>query len=286
MRRLLSYSWISKAVGALLLAAAALKLQGLGTDAVGRMGLFSMPEFQLAVVEVECFLGIWLISGIRPIASWLVSLATFTCFAAVSLYLAMVGQASCGCFGGLSVNPWHAFALDVGIIALLGFGRPELAGLSKVWHSKGSGSLDALFGAVGGILLFSGLLLGLAQAIFGSIPATLANLRGERVSIHPLVVDVGQGTSGQIRHISVELINWTDRPIRIIGGTKDCTCTVLKDLPITIPAKATRALSVGVRMTKTPGIFTRRVTFLVDDNGFMRVGFTLTGQVISHPSEG
>ncbi len=44
---------ILRALGLLLLVAAGLKLQGLGVDPVGRVGIFSMPEFQLAVVEFE-----------------------------------------------------------------------------------------------------------------------------------------------------------------------------------------------------------------------------------------
>jgi hypothetical protein len=45
-------------LGSLLLVAAALKLNGLAVDPVGRMGLFTAPVFQIAVVELEIFLAV------------------------------------------------------------------------------------------------------------------------------------------------------------------------------------------------------------------------------------
>src|SRR5687767_4532346 len=125
MTRVLSYRLVSKILGGLLLAAAVLKLQGLGTDPVTRLGVFSTPEFQLFVVEFEVFLGVWLLSGKRPLGSWLLALTTFGLFAAVSFYQGWIGQASCGCFGRLRVNPWYAFGLDMVIVATLLVGRPD-----------------------------------------------------------------------------------------------------------------------------------------------------------------
>lgn len=69
MRRPFSWTVISKCLGILLLVAAALKVQGLGIDPVRRLGPFSTPEFQLAVVEFETFLALWLLWGKRPLGS-------------------------------------------------------------------------------------------------------------------------------------------------------------------------------------------------------------------------
>jgi Methylamine utilisation protein MauE len=96
---------VSRCVGLLLLAAAGLKAYGLSADSVARMGIFSTPEFQLAVIEFELFLALWLLSGIRPLGSWMVALTIFIGFAGVSFYQGWIGQSSCGCFGRLSVSP-------------------------------------------------------------------------------------------------------------------------------------------------------------------------------------
>src|SRR5437667_10683941 len=96
------YSLASKIVGGLLLTAAALKLHGLRVGAVSSLGILAAPEFQVAVVEFEIFLGIWLLSGKGAIGAWLTALGTFATFAAVSAYQGSIGQATCGCFGRLS----------------------------------------------------------------------------------------------------------------------------------------------------------------------------------------
>jgi hypothetical protein len=70
LRRALSYALVSRILGVLLVAAA-LKVQGLGFDPVRRLGMFSAPEFQIAVVEFEIFLALWLLWGKYPFGSWL-----------------------------------------------------------------------------------------------------------------------------------------------------------------------------------------------------------------------
>ena len=126
MLRCLSYSFVSRSLGILLLAAAGLKLNGLAIDPVGRMGLFTLPAFQIAVVEFEIFLAVWLLWGRLPLGSWATALGVFTVFAGVSAYQGWIGRASCGCFGQLSVSPWYAFGIDVAVLLALMLGRPDL----------------------------------------------------------------------------------------------------------------------------------------------------------------
>src|SRR5207244_1575534 len=126
MNRRLLHLVVSKSLGCLLLAAAGLKIYGFGMTPVGAIGIFSSPSFQVGLIEFEILLGLWLLSGKSPIGSWLVAIAGFASFGAVSFYLGWIGQASCGCFGQLSVSPWYAFGIDlVAILALL-VGQPDL----------------------------------------------------------------------------------------------------------------------------------------------------------------
>jgi hypothetical protein len=129
--------------------------------------------------------------------------------------------------------------------------------------------------------LISAILVGLAILIFGSVPAAIASLRGERISIYPRLADVGAAEVGAERRVSLDVTNWTEQPIRLIGGTRDCSCTVLADLPITIPPKETRSLTVGIRLKGKPGIFTRKAALLVDDEGFQKITFRLTGRILA-----
>ncbi|HZZ81867.1 MAG TPA: hypothetical protein VFE62_25425 [Gemmataceae bacterium] len=58
----------------------------------------------------------------------------------------------------------------------------------------------------------------------GSTQAALAYLRAEEVSISPHRVDMGEGQPGEMREAVLELRNWGDNPVRIYGGTSDCSC--------------------------------------------------------------
>lgn len=200
----------------LLLAAAGLKLNGLAVDPVGRMGLFSLPAFQIAVVEFELFLAAWLLWGRQPLGSWAAAVGVFTAFAVVSAYQGWIGRASCGCFGRLSVSPWYAFGIDLSVLLALILGRPDLLALRLLLASL----LPALYGLGGAIVMLGGL-SGLGTLTYGSADSALAHLRGERISFYPRLVDIGSGDPGEQREAAVEVVNRTDHPIRLIGGTKD-----------------------------------------------------------------
>jgi len=51
--------------------------------------------------------------------TWLATLALFGAFACVSLYKALSGYATCGCFGKIEVNPWYTATLDIFIVLSL-----------------------------------------------------------------------------------------------------------------------------------------------------------------------
>jgi hypothetical protein len=271
---------VPAALGLLLLTAAGLKAHGLAVEPVGSMGLFSTTEFQFAVVEFEILMAVWLLSGKQPLGSWFLAFAAFTCFACVSFYLGVIGETSCGCFGSLKTNPWIAFTLDVFVLVLLLLGRPDLTSLRE---NPRLTLIETARPAVHGFALAAPILLlflGIGRIGFGSHAAAIAFLRGERMSVGPRLADLGEAAPGDSRDATVVLWNWTDSPVRLIGGTADCSCTVLNDLPVTIPARESRPVTVRVRMSATVGVYTRKAVFLVDDDGMREVEFSLTGRII------
>lgn len=284
MPRLLPYSLVARLLGLLLLMAAGLKLYGLRVEPVAGAGIFSAAEFQVAVVEFEIVLALWLLSGIRTVLSWLVALVTFTGFATASFYLAWIGQSSCGCFGSVHVDPWFTLGLDCVILLGLAVGRPDL---SSLWHDPRrvlfAGAWPALSVLAGMAALFV-ILWGVAHFGFGSVPEALAYLRGDRVSVQPRLVNLGEGQPGELRQIAVEVANWTDKPVRVIGASRDCSCSV-DGLPLTIPAKQRRPITLTLRLSGQPGIFTRSASLLLDDDGFQHVAFRLTGRISANDPE-
>jgi len=271
-----AFIWIPRALGLVLLAAAGLKLYGFGVDPVARTGVFSAAAFQFVVIAFEIILGVWLISGKQQAGSWLVALMTFIAFAGISFYQGWIGQASCGCLGSkVSVNPWWMFAIDVTAIAALLVARPDLRPL---WEHRGRIARTVGIG-LGIYLLVLGAVAGFVHYRYGSVDAALAGMRHERLSVNPPLIDMGQGVPGETRDATVELANRTDQPIRLIGGTADCSCTVIGDLPVTIPPGEARSITITMRLPNAAGSFNRKAELQIDDEGFKRVAFRLTGQI-------
>jgi hypothetical protein len=166
--------------------------------------------------------------------------------------------------------------LDAIIIGTLVLLRPNMKSLRE--NTGGHLiKLGLVIRALATILLFSGIVVGTACFGFGSVRAAIAYFRGERISIEPGLLDLGEAFGGEVRDGEVTLTNWSNGPVQIIGGTSDCSCSVLADLPITIPANESRTLSVKILFNGAPGSFTRKVDFIANDA--QRIDFRVTGTV-------
>lgn len=284
MIRFLPYSIVSRVVALILLAAALAKIQGLAITPIEGVGFFSRTEIQVGLIELEIVLAFCLLLGKHPIAAWMASVLAFLFFSMVSLYLAWVGKSSCGCFGKFSVSPWYSLGLDLTVLFALLIGRPNLTPLAE--HPRLElGRAAAIIGkSLMGVILMLGSFAVVAYFLFGSPDGALAYLRGERISIQPTLVNIGQGEAGEIRQIKIKVVNWSAQPIRVIGGSSDCSCNATGGLPLTIPPNDSRPIELQMAFSKSPGIFTRKVWLLADDNGQRKIGFRLTGQVIETPS--
>jgi hypothetical protein len=85
---------------------------------------------------------------------------------------------------------------------------------------------------------------------------------------------------GDSREVEVSVANYTDRQIRIIGGTSDCSCVATMDLPVVIPPGEARPVTVAIRLGTNPGIFTRTARFVTDDHQSPAIYFRLTGRTL------
>jgi len=116
---------VLRLLGVLLLTAAVLKGWQLLTEPVANSDIWSYRPFLILTVEFELALGIWLLSGLFKKAAWLAALLCFLGFSAITLYKAVTGAASCGCFGSVHVNPWITlFAVDLPAVVALAVFRP------------------------------------------------------------------------------------------------------------------------------------------------------------------
>ncbi len=119
VRRFTGYDVVRIAVGLLLLTAAGLKAHQLATEPILGTGLLDSRWLLMAAVEFELLLGLCLLANLRPKLTWAVALACFGVFACLSLYKALSGDDTWGCFGRVPVNPWYTTLLDSAIVVLL-----------------------------------------------------------------------------------------------------------------------------------------------------------------------
>jgi len=128
-------SLILRMLGGLLVTAALLKGHELFTLPVANKDLWSYRPFLIFQAECELALGLWLLSGLWKRWAWRISLLCFGLFCGVTLYKALTGAASCGCFGQIQLNPWITLlAIDVpAVLMLLLFRAEKSPSLTTQW---------------------------------------------------------------------------------------------------------------------------------------------------------
>ena len=259
--------------GLLLLAAAGLKLYGLNYSPFAQYGRLLTPTVQSFAVVWEVLLGCWLMSGSSRFLSWLSAMVTFTSFAIISGYLGVIGQASCGCLGVIEASPWAAFAVDVSALVLLIVGRPPWTG----WTSCQAGLKWA-----GGFAAILVVIVGIGISVFGSTEAAIARLRGESLGVTPGVLDFGAGKPGDKLTRVVTVHNYTNRPVKLIGGTSDCSCLAAKDMPITVKPGGQQEIRISFVMPHAnPGRMSRWVELYTDCLDQQRIRLNAGCQVLN-----
>ena len=111
--------------GAFLIVAATLKSHQLLTEPIISKGFWESWLFFVIQIPLEFGLGIWLVCGLFQKVAWLLGTIAYGGFICVTLYLALTGASSCGCFGKVHVNPWITLcAIDIPLFTLLLTFRP------------------------------------------------------------------------------------------------------------------------------------------------------------------
>ncbi len=265
--RYLASRVVARACGLVLLAAVALKVGGQSGGVGGTLPMLS-ARVQLVGLELEALVGVWLVSGFVPRGAALAGGGLFAALGVVSPYLGLIGQASCGCFGRVSVSPWLTLALDVACAAALLVTRPA-ADPTRTASRNGAVPMSAA--------LVAGLLVALLTS--SETAKAFARLRGEAVVLSAGDADAGSVPQGEMRVVAVMVENLTGDPVRLIGGTTSCACVATADLPVTLPPDGRTEVRVGVRFTGEPGAFLHTFEWYTDAPTQPRVGGRIAGRV-------
>jgi hypothetical protein len=121
------YDYVRVVVGLVLLTAAAFKIHELLTRPISTSvgtGLFAARWFQVALVEVELFIGVSLLLKLWRRFTWAATVALFGVFMIYSFAMFVRGSESCGCFGVAAVHPAWTLLLDACLVVVLIILRP------------------------------------------------------------------------------------------------------------------------------------------------------------------
>lgn len=265
-------------VGMLLIAAGLLKTTGGNLAAYQAIPFMSSQAMQQGVIFIEFALGIWLLSNVFPWCCWLITLATFGIFTAVSCYLWVLGESSCNCFGRLSLHPGITFSIDLVVVLALIMLRPMRPELSQLRNQT-----LKIVGTLGSFLVILTVVYSTLLFITGDPWKAIAKWSGEKLRILPVVTDLGSSTIGDSRTVSITLENLTEKEIRVVGGTKSCSCIASDDLPITIDACSSATIGVRFKFTGSVGRFVHRFDLLLDGDGLLVKTAVITGKVTGEP---
>jgi len=200
------------ALGAILLIAGALKAHHLATEPVAGAGWINGRISLMIQAEIEILFGLWLFGGLMPRLSWAGALGCFVLFTGVTLYRGITGEASCGCFGKVSVNPWYTLVLDLGAIAALLWQRPDLSEGKPAANRRGRLITVAAAGVVlcvaagAAMAMYTPARLGADGQILGDDPYVFlepATWPGKRLPLLRHIVDVpGAAKDANARGVS------------------------------------------------------------------------------------
>jgi hypothetical protein len=199
-----------RALGIILLFAAAIKTYDAAVDSTTLSGHCLPPWLMLPVIEAEFFLGVWLLSSLWTAQA---RVAACVCFAVVALTQGIAGQRSCACLGQIELSPWIAFAFDVCAI-----------GAIFLWRPVSERSVTALqLRAVLGIALAGG--AGVAVVMTNAITETSHHMG---LHIVPSLVDFGSLTQGGAASVPIHINNNTDETFAIEEMSSSCVCLWLQ----------------------------------------------------------
>jgi len=253
---------MARILGSFLLLTATLKIVGFEDFAYSGIGFFLDPWLLTLFIELEIVLALWLLSGWYRVASYFFATLTFAGFALASFYLGWIGVKSCGCLGAIKTSPWLTFTVDIVVLVALQVFRPNMKEFFK-----GPSSRTTIVAPTMGLMIFVivGIIGWLAHQSFEPIEGLFAHLRGDRLTARPGLVRIAPGTTGDKTIATIEVVNWTNRDIRIVGGSSDCNCVATQDLPIIVQPHRAQPIQIIFTYGRTAGFFSRKVWLMTDD---------------------
>jgi len=106
---------------------------------------------------------------------------------------------------------------------------------------------------------------------------------GAALTLEPAAQSFGELPPGRDVPLTFTVRNRASHPVQVVGATSLCNpqgCVAAEDLPMRIPPRSARELSVTVE-TKSAGDFTAGIVLYTDAHGQTEIPLEVTGRVLS-----
>ena len=114
-------------------------------------------------------------------------------------------------------------------------------------------------------LAFLALIAGYGRHRYGSVSASLAYLRGERLLVDKPYQAIGGVHPGGQVVVRYAVTNESEHSVNLIGMTCSCTCTIVENLPKTLGASETKIVSARVNLAEGKTDVSGAIRLYTDD---------------------
>lgn len=83
---------------------------------------------------------------------------------------------------------------------------------------------------------------------FGSIDNGIRFVRGDRLNVAPLRLDLGAVPEGKIANRSIAVMNMSKSPVTLLDATSTCSCVSTSGFPLLVNAQETLTLSFAITL--------------------------------------
>jgi Protein of unknown function (DUF1573) len=228
----------------------------------------------LFTLSFELLLGVWLLSSYQRRAALIALLSAFLVFTIVNSLAVYFGSVSCGCLGNLKTSPVNMLIFD--LVALV-----FLAVVTARSSINVADCSQFAYFAVNAVISISVMSLVIVY-LYGSSSAMMSKFRANAIYIENREVDFGELSRSTTTEKLVRVINNSGRTFRLIGGSSDCSCTLLDSLPLEIPDGESRQFKIFLNAPEQEGMFVKQVSLWTDLPNYQALPLRLYGRTI-HP---
>lgn len=128
---------------------------------------------------------------------------------------------------------------------------------------------------------------GYGYSRFGSFAAALSAMRGDLLMVDQPLKSVHGIRPGSRVALRYALTNASRRPIKLLGMSSSCSCTVMEDLPMTLAASETRSVTATITTREGASVLDGSIRLYTDHprSAEIVLGYRLRLTPPSHPED-